>query len=272
MRNQRHGRMRDAMFAPVQNDFAEALFDPERAVPEDILACHAEAAGKRFAVYRNNVIVSLLDALAARFKVTQQIAGDAFFKAMARMFIAAHPPTSPLMMFYGEAFPDFISTFAPAAEIPYLADIARLEAARTRAYHAADAAPLDPAALQSVTPDDLPYLHFHLHPSLEIVSSAYPVVTIWAMHEGLIPLGPITDWHGEDALVVRPHLDVDIRRLPPGAAAFLQRLSEGKSLAEAAECAAANHQDFDLAIHLAGLFSTGLVTALSIAASEDMPK
>ncbi len=135
---------------------------------------------------------------------------------MARCFVAAHPPASPLMMFYGDSFPDFIASFEAGRDIAYLIDVARLEAARTRAYHAQDATPLAPAVLQSVAADDLGHMRFLLHPSVEIVSSPHPIVTILAMNEGSIALGPIADWQGEDALVARPFLDVEIRALPPG--------------------------------------------------------
>jgi hypothetical protein len=258
------------MFAPLQQSFAEALFDPSQAVPADISACHAEASAKRFNIYRNNVTVSLLDALAARFPVTQKIVGEDFFKNMSRVFIKAHPPTSPLMMFYGDGFPAFIASFEPAAEISYLADIGHLEAARTRAYHAQDCEPLDPALLQTIDAKDLAYVHFKLHPSAEIISSRHPIVTIWAMNTGLIPLGEIPEWEAEDALVARPHFDVDVRRLPLGGTAFLRSLGSGKSLAEANAEALAHHKNFDLGINLAGLFSAGLAISLSIVSPEDI--
>jgi hypothetical protein len=258
------------MFTALQRDFAAAVIDPSTAVPEDISACHGEAAARRFNIYRNNVAVGLLDALAARFPVTRQIVGETFFRQMARCFIAAHPPASPLMMFYGDRFPDFIAAFEAAQDIAYLADVARLEAARTRAYHAQDATPLAPAALQSIAPDDLGHMRFILHPSVEIVASRHPIVTILAMNEGAIALGPIADWQGEDALVARPCLDVEIRALPPGAALFLRSLGKGQALGEAALCALASAENFDLAVNLAGLFSAGLVVSLSIIIPEDM--
>ncbi len=258
------------MYAALQRDFAEALTDPGRAVPKDIAACHADDAARRFSIYRNNVAVALIDALAARFPVTQQIVGDDFFKILAHLFIAAHPPASPLMMFYGEDFPGFIASFEAAKDIAYLPDIARLEAARTRAYHAEDAAPLDAAVLRAIEAKDLGDVRFSLHPSVEIIASAYPIVTILAMHMGGIPLAEITDWQSEDALVSRPYLDVDIRCLPPGSAAFLHALSGGHTLAQAVEYAVAAHSDFDLGINLALLFNAGLVTSLSIVSPEDM--
>jgi hypothetical protein len=162
------------------------------------------------------------------------------------------------MMTYGDEFPDFLATFGPAAEIAYLADVARVEAARTRAYHAADATPLEASDLASVGAANLAELRFELHPSLEIVASAFPVVTIWAVNAGDIAFAPIEDWRGEDALIIRPAFDVEVRRLPAGAAAFLQSLKGGDPLGEAAGIALDRNSDFDLAINLAALVSAGL--------------
>ncbi len=156
-------------------------------------------------------------------------------------------------------FPAFIAAFEPARELPYLADVARLEAARTRAYHAADATPIDAdrfAALDSRTIADI---CIDMHPSAEIVRSPHPIVTIWAMNSAEQALAPIADWRGEDALVARPCLDVQVRTLPPGGAAFLLALAAGRRLGEAAEAAFADDPDFDLTANLAGLIGSGLV-------------
>lgn len=238
-----------------QGDFASALRDPDLELPHGVTSHDSDAPQERFAVYRNNVMVGLVCALEARFPATRKITGADFFKGAARLFAAAQPPHSPLMMFYGDEFPAFLADFEPAREVPYLTDVARLEAARTRAYHAADAKPLLPAALSGGLPDALAGMRFVLHPSVEIVASDYPIVTIWAMNSGEIDLAPITDWRGEDALVSRPGFDVEVRRLPPGAMTFLQGLGSGTALGAAAQAALAENPSFDLAGNLAALFA-----------------
>jgi Putative DNA-binding domain len=238
-----------------QGDLARALRDPDLAVPRGVTAHNSDAPEERFAIYRNNVMVGLVSALESRFSATRNIVGADFFMGAAKLFAAAQPPRSPLMMFYGDAFPAFLADFEPAREVPYLADVAKLEAARTRAYHAADAKPLAPAALSGSPPDALADIRFILHPSVEIVASEYPVVTIWAMNSGEIELVPVTDWRGEDALVSRALCDVEVRRLPPGGKTFLQSLAAGNPLGGAAAAATAGNQRFDLAANLAALFA-----------------
>lgn len=257
------------MFAPTQASFAAALLDAGKPVPEGVTSHTGNQPARRFAVYRNNVVGGLLKALGTRFPAVSRIVGEEFFNAMARVFVTAHPPRSPLLMTYGDDFPDFIAGFEPAAELPYLADVARLEAARTRAYHAADAEPIDPNRLRSIAPETLGGMRFVLHPSAEIVRSRHPIVTIWAMNSGEAELGPIEEWRSEDALVVRPHLDVEIRALPPGGAAFLAALLAGRTLAEAVEVAAEKDAEFDLAANLAGLIGAGLVVGFSAEPQKD---
>jgi hypothetical protein len=244
------------------SNFVNALFEPAAPVPTGLVSQGSDPLRERFGVYRNNVMIGLVNALEARFPATRRIVGDEFFTAMAAVFARENPPCTALMMFYGEGFPDFIADFEAVASIPYLADVARLEAARTRAYHAVDAIPLGPDALASVAPEALPMLRFALHPSFEIVASEFPIVTIWSMNTGETELGPITDWTGETALIVRPRLDVEVRRLPPGGRKFLSKVIVGLPLATAAEATLAERPDFDLSAALAAFFGAGLVVAL----------
>ncbi len=250
------------MLREIQHAFASALLDPAQQVPGAVTSHDTAVPEKRFAVYRNNVVTSLTDALKTRFPAVERIVGEEFFAATARVFVTEHPPRSPILMTYGDDFPDFITGFPPAEDLPYLADVARLEAARTRAYHAADATPIDPQFLQTLTPGALASTRVALHPSAQIIRSQHPIVTIWAMNAGEAGLAPVEDWRCEDALVIRPGLEVEVRLLPPGGAAFLQALAKGTPLAAAVEIALSDNSRFDLTANLALLIGAGLVVEL----------
>jgi hypothetical protein len=251
------------MFAPIQSDFAAALLDPARPVPATLTAHSGGVPDKRFAVYRNNVVAGLINALRSRFPAVEKIVGAEFFAAMARVFVDEHPPRSKILSEYGDDFADFLATFPPAGHLRYLPDVARLEAARTRAYHAADAAPVAHEALVHFDPETLFKLKVALHPSVQIVRSRHPIVTIWAMNSGELTLGPIDEDAAEDALVIRPQLDVLVRKLPCGGADFLAALVAGLALGEAAQRAADADHDFNLAANLAGLIESGVMAGLS---------
>jgi hypothetical protein len=255
------------MPASFETCFAEALLDPERPIPGGIIAHNSAAPARRFAVYRNNVLVGLANALRNRFPAVEKIVGQEFFTAMARVFVRERPPGSPVLAAYGDDFPAFISAFEPARELPYLADVARLEAARTRAYHAADAQPLGADNFAALDSRVIGEIRIEMHPSTEIVRSSHPIVTIWAMNSGEQELAPIANWRGEDALVVRPHLKVLVRALPAGGAAFLLALAAGRRLGEAVEAALAENAEFDLASNLAGLIDSGVARGIEVPAS-----
>ena len=132
---------------------APGLIDPEYETPAGVVGPNGKGAVKRYNVYRNNVTVSLIDALAAVFPATQRITGVEFFRAMARFHVRATPPRSPLLFEYGREFPDFIERYEYARPMPYLADTARIERAWLDAYHAADESPLAAQNLAAIPPE-----------------------------------------------------------------------------------------------------------------------
>jgi hypothetical protein len=247
--------------AELESTFARAVLDAGAAVPGPLVRNAGGTPSRRFGVYRNNVYASLIDVLAKRFPVAARLVGDEFFRAMARVYVGNRPPCSPVLLFYGEGFADFAADFPPAAPIPYLADVMRLEWAWHAAYHAADAEPLPLEALSAAS-EGAAEARFAPHPSLRVVRSPYPIITIWELgardgedEPARLPAD------GEDALVVRPKLDVEVRRLPEGGATFVLALKEGASLQEAAARAIDDAPAFDLAANLAGLVASGAVVA-----------
>jgi hypothetical protein len=244
--------------------FAPGLTDPARATPADVVGPRGKGAIKRYNVYRNNVTVSLINALAATYPAVQRITGVEFFRAMARFHIRATPPASPLLFEYGRDFPAFIEAYEHAQDMPWLADTARIERAWLDAYHAADAAPLSPDALAAVPSDRLGDLKFTAHPAARIVRSAYPAVAIFAMNRVEGPVSPLRSNAAEDALITRPDMEVVVRLLPPGGAAFLQSLIEGATLGAAAAAAFADAPAFDLAANIAGMIEAGVFTAIEL--------
>jgi hypothetical protein len=238
--------------------FAGPLLDPGCHPPAFVAGPNGKAANKRYAVYRNNVTVSLINALAATFPATMRITGVDFFRTMARFHVRATPPTSPLLFEYGYDFPNFIELYEYAGSMPWLADVARIERAWLDTYHAADAAPLPAQALASIPPAYLAETILTSHPATRIVRSRYPVVTIFAANRISGPVAPIEASEPEDALVTRPGMEVVVRRLPPGGAVFLTRLLAGEPLGAAAGAALTDDSEFDLSANIAGMIEAGV--------------
>jgi hypothetical protein len=242
---------------------ASGLLEPGLAAPAAVSGPNGKAAGKRYNVYRNNVTVSLIDALAAVFPATMRITGVDFFRTMARFHIRATPPASPLLFEYGRDFPAFIESYEHAKQMPWLADVARVERAWLDAYHAEDAEPLQAQALASISAERLSGIVLTPHPATRIVRSQYPAVTIFAANRSDGPVNRIEASGPEDALIARPGLEVTVRRLPPGGAVFLENLIEGETLGAAATAALAESSQFNLAANIAGVLESGAFAALN---------
>jgi hypothetical protein len=252
--------------AERQRGFAAALLDPRLPLPDGLVGPDGEPGVRRFAVYRNNIVVGLIETLKDAFPAVHRIVGADFFQAMARAYVVAEPPRSPILLYYGAGFPDFIRQFEPAAVLPYLADVARIERAWTEAYHAPEASPIDPAAFSTIAPDRLPAIGLKLHPSLRLVRSQFPALTIWQMNvAGGVPAPVDLAAGGEDALVVRPLADVEVRSIPAGSLEFIQALASGRSVLLALEEALIANPRFDLAANLSDLLHAGALVGYSFA-------
>jgi hypothetical protein len=242
--------------------FASALLDPDHATPVQVSGPNGKAAMRRYNVYRNNVTVSLINALAATFPATRRITGEDFFRAMARFHIRASPPTSPLLFEYGRDFPGFIERYEYAQSMPWLPDVARIERTWLDAYHAPDLPPLLPQDLAFVPPERLGEIVLVPHPAARIVFSPYPAVSIFAANRSANPVGPIDATGPESALVTRPALDVVVRTLPPGGFAFLDCLIKGETFGAAVAAAIAASPEFDLSANIVGMLEAGAFTAI----------
>ena len=216
-----------------QAAFAAAVLDPDAAMPAGLTSHSGRVSKRRFDVYRNNVLSGLARALASRFPVCERIVGEAFFRMLASHFVRCEPPKSARLLQYGGNFGDFIAAFAPAADLPWLADVARFEHACGLACHAPDAPVLTGADMAAVPQQDWDGLRLRLHPAAQLLRSIHPVVTIFQMNRAGAMPGPVDFGIAEDALVTRPLYEISPRRLAPGEYAFLTAIGRGETLEEA---------------------------------------
>ena len=239
--------------------FAAALGEPAAPPPAGALGRLGVADSRRFSVYRNNVAVGLIGALEARYPVARRIVGPDVFRALARRFAYARRPRSPVMIAYGEDFPEFLAQSGPTLDPPYLADVAALENAWVEAYHAEDAKVAVVGDLAGLSPIELPGARIEFHPAVRLLRFATTAASIWASYQDGAEPAPLQGRQGEDALVARPDADITVHILPPGGYSFAARLSEGATLSDAAE-ALSNPDVFGT--HLVGLVEAGAVRSI----------
>ena len=162
----------------LQREFRTAVL-ADAALPPPLIRDGHVGASARLAIYRNNVIGNLTRALRLSFPAVERLVGEDFFAGAAQRFIEARPPSVADLNQYGEGFADFLASFEAAASVPYLADVARLECAVSRALHAPPALALAPKDLSAVPPAREAELCFQPHPTLSLLALEYPAYAIW---------------------------------------------------------------------------------------------
>ncbi len=249
--------------AAFQDSFAASLLAHE-PVPE----LKGLASQPGFAVYRNTVMKGCVDALQANYPAVNRLAGDEWFRAAAALYARAKLPAHPSLLDYGADFAEFLSGFAPAAELPYLAEVARLDRCWTEAHMARDEAPVSAAAVAGLSPDALGRTALRPHASARWAwFAARPAYTLWRRNriapDEAAPAETPIDWHGEGALIVRPYASVEHLELDAAGCAFLDACAARRDLATAALEALALEQRADLARLMQRFLEAGAFGAMS---------
>jgi hypothetical protein len=188
----------------------------------------------RLDIYRNTFVAGVTNALRLSFPAVHRLVGTDFFEGATYLFMTRHPPHEAWLDAYGSEFPAFLRDFPPAASLPYLADVARLEWAVSCALHAPDTAPLDLARLQALQPEDQARVCFATHPSVSLLRMDYPADAIWrgvlgsddALAAVDLASGPV------HLLAERGADGVEVSRLDAAAWRLAAALCAGRPLAE----------------------------------------
>jgi hypothetical protein len=244
----------------LQRQFAAALAAP-------VSTGGALVDDERLAVYRANGRAKYRHALAATYPVVRRLTGAPFFNATVDEFVAAQPPVSGDLNVYGKDFARFLERYTPAASLPYLPDVARLEWAIDDANRAADA-PRVPdailAALSIVVPERVPRVRIALEVSCQLIASAYPILRIWRANQPDRAGDERIDLEeGGIVLLVRRDADgVGLQPLDRAEHAWLAALARGATLGEAIDAAVAADMMFDLGAALHAHIGAGTIAAI----------
>jgi len=195
-----------------------------------------EEAIERLSIYRNNVILSLITAMADTYPVVKRLLGEEFFNAVAVKFVRQFPPKQPSLLFYGGDFIEFIGHFPACSEFSYLSDVAKLEWMTVRAFHAADEQLFDSNLLAGVAPESLTEVSFSLQPSVQFMASSWPIDSIWEenLKDEVATLN-LEELAGCNLLIYRHQLQVQVVNLTADCYNFVTAFGEGKTIASAWE-------------------------------------
>ncbi|HEV8392261.1 MAG TPA: DNA-binding domain-containing protein [Dongiaceae bacterium] len=209
--------------ADLQAAYRDYLLTGDSAPLAPAIVADAFDGAERLAIYRNNFLIGLGEALKANFPATVQLVGQEFFEQAGRRFILAHPPNRPCLFEYGADFPDYLRDLPQLSALPYVAEMARFEFARIAAYNAPAETYVTADALAGLSPDRLEALPIRCARHARIVDAAAPVLALWTAHQTAEP-----DLSGIDMtprphalLACRPDRALVIRELDAPTAQFL---------------------------------------------------
>lgn len=227
---------------PEIPDFLDAF---SRALAGDDAALDrwTDGDGSRagLAVHRNTIARARAEVLAAQFPTVERLVGGEWFHDAAMLFGVLGPPTSPVMTDYGAGFPDWLAGFGPAHDMPYLAPVARLDWAWSRALFAADDPLMGAEAVAGLSSQTLMTASVRLHASVAVFWFEWTAATIWLAHRSGTENVDDLAWmpRGEGLLISRPGPEVRVRRIDHAEWAFLDACRSGETLGQAAQAALA---------------------------------
>jgi len=232
--------------AQLQTELVQSLLSGRFGALETDVLIGPITAAEAFSVHRNTALGGLVNALRLTCPTVHALVGAAFFDQAALAFIEDAPPASAWLTGYGAGFAGFLAAYAFAADLPYLADVARLDAA----IEAAGCAAVGRDGLEL----DLGEALLTLDASLRVLSLRYPAAAIRdAIEAGddaalaAIDLTPASHalalWRRPDGAATRP-----LGRLP---AAFLAAIVDGCDI----EAVLATAQPDDLAALQSDVFA-----------------
>jgi hypothetical protein len=253
--------LRPGALARFQDAFAHALLEP-LADPASTAAVLASQPG--FAVYRNTVMKGCVDALQANFPAVARLVGEEWFRAAAAIYVRGSLPTDPALQGYGASFGAFLARFEPAAELPYLPGVARLDRLWNESHAAPDETAMDPADIAGLAPAALARAVLHPHAAARWAwFEDAPIYTIWSRNRAAAAPAPEIDWRSEGALLVRPRDKVEWIRLDAAGAAFLDACAAGMPVTRAANAALEARDDVDLMQLMCTLLAAGALGRMS---------
>jgi hypothetical protein len=205
-----------------------------------LLAKRPDGAARGMEAYQANAGASAERALATAFPTVQALMGEESFAALARAHWQACPPERGDLALFGDQLPDFIAASEQLADVPYLADSARLDWRLAESERAADAE-VDLSTLGLLSEAEPTRLRLALMPGTAVLDSAYPVVSLWQAHQPGAEAEAARDkvraalqsGQGEHAVVSRARWRAQAFAIDAATARWMHRLLRGDVLSSA---------------------------------------
>jgi hypothetical protein len=259
--------MKDPPLAALQAALQAYLLGRQDAVPAQVNDSARTDARALLDVYRDGYALRLIEVLKKDFPKLLTMLGDDRFAAMGRAYLAAHPPSSFSVRWFGRRLAAFLAAATPWSEHGSLAEMAAFEWALGEAFDAPDAAVIGPEALAAVPHAGWPGLTFTLHPSLRRLAFRHDVPSLWqALELGEAPEAPPPrEARATDHAIWRRGLEPAYRAIEPDEAWALDAAADGMAFGPLCDGLTRFHEVELAAGRAAGLLKQWLVDGLIVA-------
>jgi hypothetical protein len=198
------------------------------------LAHDAATARIRLGAYTGGYPARLEEALAEAYPALRHVLGGETFAAMVGRYLPAVPAGIYNLNDVGAPLPAWLATDDVARAVPFAPDLARLELAVQRAFHATLLPPVDATPLASWTPDDWDRAVVRFQAGVAPVRSAWPIHDVWqARTQPRDTIGVVLEDRPQDLIVARAGFGVAVTVTAADEAMLLERLLAGERLGSA---------------------------------------
>lgn len=254
-----------AKSSPTLDNFIVAFGQFMKTGETDALSSYCDSGTNTdlFNIYRNGFYRACIDALASNYPAIVALLGEAYFRSIANAYVTQSPPEQGSLAGYGRSFPQYLQTSSVSRNLPYLADVAKLDRAWLDVYFSSVSIPLTPERIAEMAQsgNELNLDGITISKSTALLSLDYPVAEVWGK---LKDFGRITDViklskQPECVLVWRHNSEVLRRQLSRTEFDFFSALNEGQNLERAVESAYGDDKEFELDSFFLNLITAGLL-------------
>lgn len=168
--------------AKLQHDFIHAFYQKEpNRFTRHLSTTPKITPSTQWQIYHGSITEGLAQHLRTVYATCETLVGADFFTGLIYTFIQQTPCYTDDLAQYGDTLADFIATFAPAAQLPYLADMSRLCWYRHCCQQQQQYQAFDIAQFACIEETQYDQLILQLQPVYYILSSPYPLAQIWSL-------------------------------------------------------------------------------------------
>ena len=198
----------------------------------------------RLGVYANGYPARIAEALREAYPALLHVVGNDEFHRLVHRYLPHVPAGNYNLSEVGARLPEFLADDELGNSLPFATDLARLEWAVHRAFHAPELEPFDAASVAAWTEQDWQNAVLEFQPAVALVRSLWPIRSIWQARS--TPRDQIDielEGRPEQAVVYRAGFRVACDAIAEAEAAVLATLLDGEPLGRAMQIVADSSAD-----------------------------